>query len=398
MKMRTMVVEDEQPQADLIKYLLQNISEDYKRQAGIDGVEITVANCASTARQLLEQAGVDQKPFDLLLLDLGLPEDPLESARPELGVDILGVAKKHEAARGIIVISVFDELERYVRLGASDFIVKPYDKEELPVRVVKTWIQIKEMYWQRVLNSIMKDSLRELAPYADKGISYHLSSCFSRLTQSVRHETEEMRNGLFKQLNLSLAGALPDPLEQRLTAMEDTIRKAREEWKEIQEPFKIADESPHGVIVEREVARHAEKLRPCVNIRLETPPDPETRILSFRDRFRDNAEVVIREILVGGLSEETDLSKLLEIAVEVESGDGTGMAQIRFRDNFVPISDDLAEEITNGDSIPPGDGRWRAWGLSVVQHIALRGGGRLIVEPQDNGNLITYRVTLAQDV
>jgi hypothetical protein len=34
----------------------------------------------------------------------------------------------------------------------------------------------------------------------------------------------------------------------------------------------------------------------------------------------------------------------------------------------------------------------------VVQHIALRGGGRLIVKPLEDGNLITYRVTLAQDV
>lgn len=396
--MRIMVVEDEQPQADLIKYLLQNISDDYKEQAGIDGVEITLANCASKARQLLEQARADQKPYDLLLLDLGLPENPLENEKPELGVDILRVAKDKEAARGIIVISVFDELERYVRLGASDFIGKPYDKEELPVRVLNAWVQVKEMRWQRMVNDIMKESLRELAPYADKGISYQLSSCFSRLTQSVRRGTEEMRNGLFKHLNLGPVDTLPDPLEQRLTAMEETIRKGREEWKEIQEPFKIADESPHGVIVEQEVARHAEKLRPCVNIRLKTPPERETRILSFRDKFRDNAEVVIREILAGGLSEETDFSKLLEIAVEVASGDGTGMAQIHFRDNFNPIRADLAKEITNGDNIAPGNGQWRAWGLSVVQHIALRGGGRLIVEPQDDGNLITYLVTLAQDV
>ena len=160
----------------------------------------------------------------------------------------------------------------------------------------------------------------------------------------------------------------------------------------------IADEFPRGMILEQEVALHAEKLRPCVNIRLEAPPERETRILSFRDKFRDNAEVVIREILVGGLSEETDLSKSLEVAVEVTIGDGTGMAQIRFRDNFNPIRADLAEGITNGYNIAPGDGQWRAWGLSVAQHIALRGGGRLIVEPQEDGNLITYQVTLAQDV
>lgn len=74
------------------------------------------------------------------------------------------------------------------------------------------------------------------------------------------------------------------------------------------------------------------------------------------------------------------------------------MAKIQFRDNFEPIQGQLAEQINRGDNIAPRDGQWRAWGLSVVQHIASRGGGRLEVQPLEDGNLITYRVTLAQDV
>ena len=74
------------------------------------------------------------------------------------------------------------------------------------------------------------------------------------------------------------------------------------------------------------------------------------------------------------------------------------MAEISFLDRFSPIPTDQAEQITQGEIIPPRDGQWRAWGLSIAQHIALRGGGRLIVEPRGDGNLITYRVTLAQDV
>jgi hypothetical protein len=122
------------------------------------------------------------------------------------------------------------------------------------------------------------------------------------------------------------------------------------------------------------------------------------RILSFKDAFRNNASMIIREILTGGLSEtkEADLSTLPEVIVNIEKK--TGMAEISFRDGFSPIPADQAEQITKGEIIPPRDGQWRAWGLSVAQHIALRGGGRLIVEPLEDGNLITYRVTLAQDV
>jgi hypothetical protein len=122
------------------------------------------------------------------------------------------------------------------------------------------------------------------------------------------------------------------------------------------------------------------------------------RILSFKDAFRNNALMIIREILTGALSETKDdhTSTLPEVAVNIEKK--AGMAEISFRDGFIPIPADQAEQITKGEIIPPRDGQWRAWGLSVAQQVALRGGGRLIVEPLEGGNLITYRVTLAQDV
>jgi hypothetical protein len=108
--------------------------------------------------------------------------------------------------------------------------------------------------------------------------------------------------------------------------------------------------------------------------------------------------MIIREILTGGMSEikDADLSTLPEIAVIIEKK--AGMAEISFRDSFSPIPADQAEQITKGEIVPPRDGQWRAWGLSVAQSVALRGGGRLIVEPLGDGNLITYRVTPAQDV
>jgi CheY-like chemotaxis protein len=365
---------------------------------GIDGFEITTANNAVDARKAIDQSGREAKPYDLLLLDLGLPENSGEDEKPEMGIELLKLAKDQDAARGIVVISAFTDLERYALIGAADFISKDYGKEELQTRVLSVWRNVKEKYRQRMVTAILKDSLRELAPYTDDGILYRLGSCFSRVTQSVRQETDEIRKELFSQYNLGPADTLPAPLEQHLAAVEDAVNSARQEWKEIQRPFKITEESPCSVIVEDEVKQLAEKLHPCINVRLETSAERATRILSFRDKFNSNAEVVIREILVGGLNDETDYSKALEISVEVVSGDGMGMAQIFFQDNFNPINSDLAEKINNGENIPPGDGQWRAWGLSVVQHIALRGGGRLIVEPREDGNSITYRVTLAQDV
>lgn len=398
MKLRTLIVEDDKYQADAISHILQATDERQMKDAGIDGFEITMVHNAADARKVLDQAGPDAKPYDLLLLDFGLPENSGEGEKPETGIELLKLAKDQDAARGIIGISVFTDLERYALIGATDFIGKPYGKEELQTRVLAVWRIVKEKYRQRMVTAILKDSLRELAPYADNGILYRLGSCFSRVTQSVRQEIDEIRKELFSQYKLGPADTLPAPLERHLAAVEDTVNGARQEWKEIQRPFKITGESPCGVIVEDEVKELAEKLHPCINVRLVTSTERATRILSFKDKYNSNAEVIIREILVGGLSDETDHSKALEISVEVVSGDGMGMAQTFFQDNFNPINSGLAEKINNGENIPPGDGQWRAWGLSIAQHIALRGGGRLIVEPREDGNSITYRATLAQDV
>ncbi|MDX2039613.1 MAG: response regulator [Acidobacteriota bacterium] len=398
MKLRTLVVEDQDYQAEAIKHILVELGKTKQEELGLDGIEIYFANCAATARRRLAQAANEKKPFDILLLDLGLPENPGENDKPDVGVDLLKLARGEDAARGITVISVFEDLDRYVLLAADDFIAKPYSKDELLNRTLKVWKEVRVKHCRKTVNEIMKASLSKLALYADKGLSYRLGSCFSRLAQSVRHETDEIRSQLFKQLNVASTGELPSPLIRHLMTVEDSIKDAREEWKQIQSPFKVADFAPATVIVEDELKQLAERLHPCLAVRLEPAGDHQTRILSFKDSVQNNAPMILNELLVSGLNEvaESDYSKPWVVKVEVRIDDG--MAEIAFTDNFKPISPGMAKQINSGDNIAPRDGQWRAWGLSVVQHIALRGGGRLIVQPLEDGNLITYRVTLAQDV
>jgi DNA-binding response OmpR family regulator len=398
MKLRIIVVEDEKPQAEATRHILRTINPEEMREVGLEGVEVTLANCAADARHHLQRAMEDKKPFDIALLDLGLPENNGESESADQGLSVLNFIRERKAAHDVIIVSVFTELDRYVgpafRLGASDFIGKPYNEEEMQARVLKAWSRIRESRRQLILNEMMKSSLKELAPYADKGISYQLGSCFTKFTRQVRRDTEQLRAAMLSQFGLNSMEELPGALAQRLASVENSVRDARDEWKRIQEPFKIADDSPRDLVVENAIIQLAEDLRPCVTVKIEAPVQSETRILSFQDAYQDNAMMVIREILVGGLIEPDEIEKSWEVAVKVAVVDG--MAEIHFRDNFKPLPVELAEKVTRGENIPPRDGQWRAWGLSIVQHIALRGGGRLIVEPLENGNLISSRVTLAQ--
>ncbi len=107
-----LIVDDERPIAELIELTLQKMG--YACQLAFDG---------DTAADLMEQ-----NEYDLVLLDIMLPEpngyELLEYLRPT-GTPVIFLTAKG---------TVSDRV-RGLRLGADDYIVKPFDPMELLVRV-----------------------------------------------------------------------------------------------------------------------------------------------------------------------------------------------------------------------------------------------------------------------
>lgn len=74
---------------------------------------------------------LQERPFDLLIVDIGLPDMN--------GMHICEVARaRYGASITIFVVTADDRVERRVtalELGADDFLGKPFDIEELLVRI-----------------------------------------------------------------------------------------------------------------------------------------------------------------------------------------------------------------------------------------------------------------------
>jgi DNA-binding response OmpR family regulator len=109
-KIRVLCVDDEHP----IRTLLQSQLE----QEGYD------ADIAADGDVAIEK--LDAAPFDVVLLDIRMPKVG--------GIDVL----KHIRDRGIkarvIMLTAVDDLTiamESVRLGASDYLTKPFDTEDL---------------------------------------------------------------------------------------------------------------------------------------------------------------------------------------------------------------------------------------------------------------------------
>ena len=107
-----LIVEDEQPIAELIQYTLQ--------QAGYE------CECAFDGNQGADK--IEKKLYDLLLLDIMLPEvdgyELLEYALPT-GIPVIFIT-----AKGTIRDKIYG-----LRMGADDYIVKPFDPDEMVARV-----------------------------------------------------------------------------------------------------------------------------------------------------------------------------------------------------------------------------------------------------------------------
>jgi DNA-binding NtrC family response regulator len=132
---RVLVVENNQLQAEKTGLTLKRSFMPFKDKVGIEAVHIEKAHSVSEARRLLEQTPADGRLYDLMLLDLGLPENQDEDDDPQGGLKILELASATNAIRYTIVISVFAEYDQYATqafdLGAFDVIGKPYENERL---------------------------------------------------------------------------------------------------------------------------------------------------------------------------------------------------------------------------------------------------------------------------
>ena len=109
---KVLVVDDEKPMCDLIDLNLS--SAGYQCMTVQDGL---------TAIEYIEK-----EPFDLVLLDIMLPGadgyDVLDYIRPT-GIPVIFITAKHEVKNRV----------KGLKLGADDYIVKPFDVVELVARV-----------------------------------------------------------------------------------------------------------------------------------------------------------------------------------------------------------------------------------------------------------------------
>lgn len=391
---RILVIDDRPKIRKFVRDILeQQITPDVLGQYGISHFEVNEAESAEDGEQRLKEATAC--PYDLVLLDLHLPKTAGdEECDVEHGNRLLRYIKESQTAKAVAIVSAFYEYEdviKTIRCGALDFVKKPIRRAELEPTVLNALARVMTGDSNRILNQ----RIRDLVAYAEIGLTYSFKLIFSTLLQGIADAVDGIEKSLRDQHGLNKEKDPYDSMVLKLRAHEKAVAQARQDWAGLQTELgrggKILDVSNVGKIL-RDLK---ESLLHCLAIKRVAfkPPDlDQAAVLTFEN----DVEVVLREIIVGTLSELPDYPDYgEEREIKVSFGSDDNRSRVSFQDNLDPIPEEAMNAINKGQRIIPDKDFGRVWGLSVAQHVALRGGGELNVRTERGRNVVTYFIPLA---
>jgi CheY-like chemotaxis protein len=388
---RVLIVEDEESQLRGNKEHLDTILPEKRRELGIDSFACDLAHSVEEAECHMERAA--GTPYDLLLLDLGIPKVEGAPESPENGQKLLEKVREEGLAKEIVVISVWfvvDQVARAYRNGAVDFIAKPFTRGALQAQAIECW---KRLLGKESAGLLKIGRISDLVPYAEKGLAHRFTTSFSGIVQTVAHNSEDIEQYMHERYGLDRYRDPDDFLFRCLKEQSESIANAQREWMDLLSSLVPQDESPRAATIESILGRVYRSLLPSLivkHVTLEAGDGGGAEILTFGE----DVSAVLKEIIVGILITLRDYDRNTNpISVEIKNGEG--QVKVSVIDRLKPISTEDAKAINEGSTIAPTRRFEREWGLSVVQHIAMRGGGRLVVGAQPPGNIVTYFIPSA---
>jgi hypothetical protein len=254
---------------------------------------------------------------------------------------------------------------------------------------------MKELRRESALKNaeILAHRIRHLAPYSERNIVYALGLRFSQCLQEISRATAALENELSRRFSVDCENDIDNPLVQQLRAISHSLKSGRGDWAEMQSSLGLGRlASPKPLKVQDIIDDIRERLSPCRIFKeadfQDSGVEDETII-----SFGNEVNAILSEMILGGLAdlESHPEGYVLRLSSQAEGN----WVEVTLRDNLTSLSPEEVARINDGVGVPLGEHFGRAWGLSVMQHVAVQGGGRLTVETIGGGNTIRYRIPRA---
>lgn len=386
--MKALILEDEpgllEDFSDCVKELApSSLPSQEKTSFHVDGVK-----SAAAAKELLRKA--QTQPYDVMLLDLSVPESR-GNPNIEQGLDVLKQAQEEGGTREIVIVSGNGEgMDRARDMGAKHFVDKRgFRRDYLATAVTQALVP---HFWGRIVaaiesTKILENRIRELACQSEYSLVYHFGLCFSRSLQEIDRTGDAIEAELYDP---------GDALTQQVAGLRDALKGGRRNWAALQTSLGLGDSAlPKPICIHMVLNGLKHRFAACLfmkNARLDIDGVSKTDVLSFNG----DVTAILSEMILGGLADVPDNHDHVA-NLTVSSQVHGDWAEVVLHDNLVRLSRDDVRKINEGIGVHTGPRFGRAWGLMTMQHSALRGGGRLIVEMPGEGNTIKYRIPRAHN-
>ena len=364
---KILIVDDVVSNVLLLKILLSN-----------EKFQVCTANNGTTCIEMARK----EHP-DLILLDVMMPDMN--------GFDTATVLKKEEGTKDIPIIFLTalntpQDLVHGFQVGASDFLTKPFNKEELVMRVTQ---QISLVAAKRIIEK-QNQELRATLTNRDKMYSV------------IAHDLRSPMASIRMVLNLVVASASPETVGPELYTLLDQANRESEEVHDLLDNLLKWTKSQTGrlTVVKQDldlndiipgVVEIFEAIAYTKRIKLDLKKTDAPLVVNADN---DMLKTVVRNFLSNAIKFSPEDSSI-EIIMAPE-GD---MAKVSVRDHGVGIAADRIDNIFHKGETTYGTGgeEGSGLGLQLCQDFARKNGGDCTVESvEGEGSTFSVLIPLKQ--
>ena len=364
---KILIVDDVVSNVLLLKILLAN-----------QKFQVCTANNGTTCIEMARK----EHP-DLILLDVMMPDMN--------GFDTATVLKKEEGTKDIPIIFLTalntpQDLVHGFQVGASDFLTKPFNKEELVMRVTQ---QISLVAAKRIIEK-QNAELRATLDNRDKMYSV------------IAHDLRSPMASIRMVLNLVVASATPEAVGPELYALLDQANRESEEVHDLLDNLLKWTKSQTGrlTVVKQDldlndiipgVVEIFEDIAFTKRIKLDLKKTDAPLVVNADN---DMLKTVVRNFLSNAIKFSPEDS-----SIEIIMGSEGEMAKVSVRDHGVGIAADRLGSIFHKGETTYGTGgeEGSGLGLQLCQDFARKNGGDCTVESvEGEGSTFSVLIPLKQ--
>jgi two-component system sensor histidine kinase/response regulator len=347
------------PNSDKYILVIDDNIKNLQLTATILKEENYLISLAQSAEAALQQLG--ELIPDLILLDIMMPGMD--------GLELCRIIKKNDKLRDIPVIfltakSQTEDLAEGFKAGGVDYINKPFNREELLIRV-KNHMELSSSKKQLLEMNLRRDKLYSI-------IAHDIRSPFSSISLTLSALASGMLDPASDDFREILAH-LEKTANETSTMLDNLLEFTRLQSKAISMMPKYL--SVYPVLLESMQLLKGNADKKHITITSDIPED----IIAYFDEITISA--VFRNLIFNAVKFTPEKGKI-HISAEII----TGFATVKVSDNGIGISEDLIKKIfvNNEHYTSPGTNKEQGSGLGsyIIRDFVQKNNGKLLINSQ----------------